>query len=85
MSSKRSLGEVLRNKILKVKKRCVASFGSADMLYQTAEKRHQVDSRLVRNAHAEKAHETGVGHPRRHGEVHDVQRTAEAMAENWCS
>ena len=38
-------------------------------------------SPLAPTAHAERAHETGVGNPRRHGEVHEVQRTAEAMPE----
>ena len=77
---------MLRNQILKLRERCNASVGSADVVPDTAEKRDQAVSRpLMPTAHAERAHETGVGHPRRNGEVQDVQRTAKAMAEDGCS
>ena len=76
---------MLHNQILKLRERCVASVGSADVVPDTAEKRLQVVSPLAPTAHAERAHETWVGHPRRNGEVQDVQRTAKAMAEDGCS
>ena len=63
-----------------------ASVGSADIVPGIAEKRHQVVHRpLVPTAYALRAHDAGTGHPRSHGEVEDVQRAAETMAEHWCS